>query len=455
VRGGREAPKVAASLARLVLGSFFNRIEVVGFERLPEDGPVLFVANHNNGLVDPLLILGFLPRRPRFLAKSVLWKNPLLGWLFDWGGVIPVYRPQDRGVDTSRNSETFVRCHEVLAEGGSIALFPEGRSHDEPSLSSLRTGAARIALGAEEAHGPLAVKIAPVGLHFDEKTTFRSRALVVVGPVLDLEGEEGVEGVRQLTSRIDDGLREVSHDWASWEDAHWVSRAVDIASRSEPRDLPGEEPMARQFAEGKNFLQGLRDLRRSHPERLEALRGALGDYDGMLRLFGLRDDQVASTYPTRSILAYLFATGFRLLLRLPFAAIALAFSWLPYRMVGLVARRFADAPDEEASYKVYSALALYPMFWAMESLGVGLWLGGLWGWIAFLAAPVCSYLSLDFEDRRNVLVHEAGAFLRLRNKGLDVELLSRRRKVSEEISSLVEFYLSLEASQQGAVEPRS
>ena len=61
-------------LARTVLRIFFRRVEIVGEENVPERGPLLFVGNHPNSLIDPFLAVAYLPRTPRFLAKATLWK---------------------------------------------------------------------------------------------------------------------------------------------------------------------------------------------------------------------------------------------------------------------------------------------------------------------------------------------------------------------------------------------
>jgi len=176
------------ALIRLILRLFFRSVEVVGAERLPPGRPMVLVANHVNGLIDPLFLLGSLPVQPKPLAKNTLWKNPVVRPFVEWAGAIPVYRRQDQ-VDTAQNEETFIRCHELLAQGGAIALFPEGKSHSEPALQPLKTGLARIVLGAERRFPGLGVRIVPVGLTFDEKATFRSRALVQVGKPIDPEPE--------------------------------------------------------------------------------------------------------------------------------------------------------------------------------------------------------------------------------------------------------------------------
>src|SRR5205085_5440816 len=88
------------------------------------------------------------PRPVSFLAKSPLFRTPVVSFFVRALDSIPVYRKQDEGADTSRNRETFERAARLLRRGGTIAICPEGASHSEPYLLPLKTGAARIALGA-------------------------------------------------------------------------------------------------------------------------------------------------------------------------------------------------------------------------------------------------------------------------------------------------------------------
>jgi 1-acyl-sn-glycerol-3-phosphate acyltransferase len=198
---------VLALLTRLTLRVFFREIEVVGLARVPRGVPLLVVANHVNSLVDALLILAFLGLRPRILAKSTLWRHPVMAPLLVLAGGVPVYRRQD-GKDMTRNFDTFRRCRAVLAGGGAVLLFPEGTSHSQPYRLPLKTGAARIALETEACHGPLHLRILPVGLRYEAKGEFRSRVLVQVGEPIDPAPERnryrghGSVAVQALTDRI-------------------------------------------------------------------------------------------------------------------------------------------------------------------------------------------------------------------------------------------------------------
>src|SRR5213075_2899170 len=175
-RRGTITFKIILALFGIALRFFFRRIETVNADVVPRGTGVIFVLNHPNGLIDPALVFVALPRKISFLAKSTLFRMPMISFLLRTVEALPLYRRIDAGEDVSQNQKTFEMSRELLARGGSIALFPEGVSHNSPKLLPMKTGAARIALGA--AASEVEVKIVPVGLYYTSKTTFRSEALL-------------------------------------------------------------------------------------------------------------------------------------------------------------------------------------------------------------------------------------------------------------------------------------
>ena len=73
--------RLTAWLARFAASLLLRRLEVAGEHRYPKGRPVLLVANHFNGLVDPVVITAALGRSPRFIAKASLRRVPLGGWV--------------------------------------------------------------------------------------------------------------------------------------------------------------------------------------------------------------------------------------------------------------------------------------------------------------------------------------------------------------------------------------
>jgi 1-acyl-sn-glycerol-3-phosphate acyltransferase len=402
-------------LARTLVRVFFRRIELVGSEHVPRSGPLLVVANHHNSLVDPALVLANLPRAPSFLAKSTLWKLPGLRVLLDAAASIPVYRRQDAGEDTARNQEAFARCHEVLAAGGAVALFPEGISHDAPRLASLKTGAARIALEAGARFAPLGLRILPVGLVFDAKGKFRSRALLRIGAPFEPRAEQQryaedpIAAVRALTERIRSELEKVTLNYPEQEEPSLVDRVSEVWSAGE-KPLPARLALAEAFRLRRNLIASYERLRARHPEQVARARELAVRYEASLRRLGLRDDHVAARYPLLSVARFLAGSLSLLLFWLPFAAIGLVLNWIPYQIVRLLALQSSSA-DLPATYKMLGGFVFYPVAWALEALLAGSLLGLRTGIAVFALGPLTGYAAMLFHERYEHLIEESAAYL--------------------------------------------
>src|SRR5215207_8730653 len=107
--------RIIVALLRFALRVYFRRVEVVGVEHVPLDRPLIFVLNHPNALVDPAFLLCLAPRQVSFLAKSPLFRMPVVGFFVRALDSIPVYRKQDETGDTAAlNRKTFGRAAGLL-----------------------------------------------------------------------------------------------------------------------------------------------------------------------------------------------------------------------------------------------------------------------------------------------------------------------------------------------------
>ena len=186
------------------------------------------------------------------------------------------------------NEDAFVKAYDLLESGGVLTIFPEGITQNEPFVSPIKTGAARIALQAESQRGPLGIKIVPVGLVYDNKSKFRSRVLLQIGNPIDLSGiiekftlgdnETRRNVVQELTEDVLTDIRVLTHSYESWDEARLISRAAAMWSRPNP-ELPSKEPLSETFKKRQLFLQGYKWMEENHPSRTKAVKKMLIEYD--------------------------------------------------------------------------------------------------------------------------------------------------------------------------------
>lgn len=294
----RSIDRALGLFAWLLVHAFHRSVESIGTRRIPPRRPVLLVANHANGFVDPVIVAAVLGRLPRFLAKAALWKivpaRPFLALV----GVLPVHRAAD-GDDASNNAHTFTAAWHELAQASKVAIFPEGTTGDRAGLDRMRTGAARLALGGLAAAPDLVV--IPIGLAFESRIETRSRAVVIVGTPIVVEQwfvrwreadptrtdadptDLPHEAVTELTDEIRRSLEAVSPEFASVDERELLRAAARVATvhRAKQRvaSFGDVERMARRLAA-------------TPADARDAVFDAYRRYATRLQLLGLRDDDV-------------------------------------------------------------------------------------------------------------------------------------------------------------------
>jgi glycerol-3-phosphate O-acyltransferase / dihydroxyacetone phosphate acyltransferase len=435
--------KLIVGILRFALRVYFRHIEVVGVEHVPLDTPVIFVLNHPNALVDPVFLLCLAPRRVSFLAKAPLFRMPVLGAFVRALDSLPVYRRQDEGEDVSRNEETFVAARSLLARGGTIGICPEGVSHDEPRLRPIKTGAARIALGAISTGEVRNLKIVPAGLYYTQKTMFRSGALLYFGtPIevtpgeLDEHGSPARNAVKELSNQIETAMRSVILDAEHEEALHTINRAERIFSTQKDDDEEGS--LAAELQLLQRFIKAYALLRQKSPERLRRLELRMIKFERQLRQAGIDTDELLPPGSPLEVFFHLITrTVVFALLALP-AMVGAVIHYPAYRLGGYLATRFYhDSEDVISTIKIASALLLFPLTWLIVAVAAY----ALWGWIAavtsLLVAPALAYLAIVFFEE----IDEFSGGLRaltffLMKRRYYVRLLAERKAIRSEILAL-------------------
>lgn len=180
-----------------------------GFEHIPAAGPALVACNHIS-YFDPLAHGYFLVkagRRPRFLAKVELFRNPITGPVLRGARQIPVRRGSGDRAPVEFGSK-------ALRRGEVVVVYPESTVTSNPDSSPMRgkTGIARLTLATGVPVIPLAVwGSAPVWRRGSKSVRFGRPIWVKAGPPLDFsEDEDQAEGEGRLRAVTDEVMAQLS-----------------------------------------------------------------------------------------------------------------------------------------------------------------------------------------------------------------------------------------------------
>jgi glycerol-3-phosphate O-acyltransferase / dihydroxyacetone phosphate acyltransferase len=455
----RTTDRFIALIASLATRGLYRSVERVGLESLPR-GPTLFVANHFNGFIDPVVLTAGLGRLPRFIAKATLWRVPGVALIMKVVGVLPVHRQVDGGGD---NRRTFAGVIAELQQGQSVAIFPEGTTHDRHHLAPLRTGAARLALDARRS-GVTDLRIVPVGITVEDKVALRSRVVVRVGPAFDpsehvgaghlADGSDDHDAVRSLTEEIRVRLADVSPAFPTTLEAAQMRGAAELALRTKVAKPLSEVSLAAR-EELAAELYCLPD-----DERV-GLGDAVANYHLLATTTGIDDDHLVPRVGIRDLLRRLVVTGVLMALAAPLALVGAVVNLVPTLLVNL-AGLVANAPVSKGTNRVLVGIVAYPTTWlllAVNDVGSGrasqaieaitlpltplisVSFGARGGWgastLVFLAAPILGLFAVWFLERLTRLYRTWRAVSsNLQRRGQVGELLDVRREVVARIDQL-------------------
>ena len=125
--------------ARIIIRALLLPVKVEGRENLERDHSYVFVANHQ-GSFDIFLIYGFLGRNFKWMMKRQLRQVPFVGFACERSHQIFVDK---RG--PSKIRKTYEDAREILKEGYSVTVFPEGARTFTGHMATFKKGAFALA----------------------------------------------------------------------------------------------------------------------------------------------------------------------------------------------------------------------------------------------------------------------------------------------------------------------
>lgn len=375
--------KIFKWLFYLTTKAYFRSIYIQGKDFIPlKNKPVIFAANHPSSFMDPILLAVQIKRPLYFLARGDIFKNKIARRIFDKLHMIPVYKPDLSPGQVHKNEMIFEKCYDHLARNKTVMIFPEGISKTERRLRSIKTGVARIALGAEEKDNfDLDLTIIPIGLNYSNPHYFKSDVFVNIGKPIQVNDYKDIflkdpkQGVLHLTERVKTELEKrivIIKD----EQFEKIIRQIEILYRSKLRDDSKlKEKATQDFYLSQDIVKAVEYYAKNEPELLKDFEQKITSYLKQLKLIKIRDTQIKSSSISLNLIWRMiyFTIGF------PVFLYGLITNVVPFKLAEFISEKILIREDFIGSIKIAVGMSVFLIMYGIEAVVFGAFTNPLWG----------------------------------------------------------------------------
>ena len=379
-------------LFKITVQVFFRNITIRNKEHIHKTGPILFVANHPSAFMDPIVLATTLDRKLYFLGKGILFKSKLGKWILPKFNTIPIYRRADDPGEMSKNEDTFRVCYEYLEKGAAILIFPEGITKTGRTLLELKTGAARIALGAEAKNNfHLYIQIIPVGLNYANPHKFNQDLYINISTPIniseykELYTKDAFNAAQQLTETIRGKLEKLI---IAINDQHTdeLSNAIESLYKNKLSKELGiyDDDKNSSFMLSKNIVSAVDHFIQTDPRRAQIMTQRINEYFINLKRLGLEDADIAPNERKKSLVQSSLSDLLTIALGFPFYIYGLINNYLPFKIPGWIASRVASKREFIGSVGMSVGLFTFLIFYILQITFI--WKLSHQGWLTVLYA---------------------------------------------------------------------
>ena len=367
---------------------FYKNIKVVGKENLPKGKPILITPNHQNALIDALLIEGYVPGTMFALTRSGAFSTKFMNWFLRSLNMLPVYRVRDGLSSVTKNNAIFELCITYLKEKHSVLIFPEANHDLRRRVRPLSKGFTRIAFDAELKHNwELDLQILPVGINYTEHRRSRNDIRIVYGKPISIKKYKEIyeiderKAANQLKSDVSDEMKKIV--------MHVPNLDQYPAMQVLLTDLEKDE---------KNYLDPA-EINRKVKKLSDQLTSELVEVGKqVVEISNTHDLSIKTIHGRRR--PWLFW-----LLLFPFYLFSWVNNIIPYQPIKKILQGKIKDPTFDATAKYMLGLILFPIWWLLVSLI--LWIVGVSSMyiVAYAILSICT--SVYFKNANSLFVESS------------------------------------------------
>lgn len=289
----------------------YRRFVIRGKKHLPKGCSYIIAPNHQNAMMDPLVLLCSTHQSIVFLCRSDIFAKPVANFFLTWLKILPVYRIRDGKENLSKNDEIFAKSREVLLHRVPLCLFSEGRHNDKHQLLPLVKGMFRIAGDTQHRLADKPLYIVPTGLDYDDYERPFSNIVMHIGKPIDIRPylsiflENEPQALVQMREALTEGLTQQMHHIQSKEHYREFYTLSNIANRHVRRRHHRVNSAWNRFITRKEITAKADLMEQQGDSRLNPLVDLVCQYQQLCKTLGVREKFVAERW---GIFTLLFST---------------------------------------------------------------------------------------------------------------------------------------------------
>lgn len=420
-----------------------KRIIVTGLDNIPTDKPVIFAANHQNALMDPLALVCTNPLQTLWLTRADIFKSKAVAGFLRFLKMIPIYRIRDGKDNLTNNEEIFNQVTLTLESKQSVALFPEAAHSGRRQMLSHKKAIPRIAFETEEKNDfHLDLQVVPVGIFYDHYWKFNRTLLVQYGEPIEIDSYKDRFAENQQNAML--SLRDEIHERLAplVIQINSIDHYIDYENL---RVVAGKEyakktffsnnPVVQIFRAEKELIAKVEKLEAGQPEVFKKVKDTTHSYIKTIRTSGITDEQLVKALNTP--LPLLLVQFFGALLALPVFLSGLLTNAFPYLIPRLFITRKLKDKAFVSSFNFAVGLVLFPVFYLVE-------FGLIWIFSGSFPAALISTLLMPFAGKAafNLLLFYQDLLQVLRLKLVNRKLFFQCKNLRSDLIRTVEMHIS-------------
>ena len=350
-----------------------KRVVVTGRYHIPKGKPIIFAANHQNALMDPLALCCTNSLQILWLARADIFKSKAARSFLNYIKMLPIYRIRDGKDNLSNNEQILRQVTYVLENKQSVALFPEAAHSGKRQMLPHKKAIPRIALEAEEKNNfELGLQIVPVGIFYSHYWLFNRTLIVQYGNPIEVDryreeySENPQKAMLSLRDEIHDKLFPLTLQINSEKYYQEYEEIRQLAGKaySKTRHFSKNRILGRFYAE-QDLIARLEQFESSEPEQFEKITEETRTYFLKIKENNLTDEQIieAAKAPFLVLITRIPAV----LVTCPLFAFGFLFNAIPFYIPRILFRHKVKDPAFLSTFNFAAGLVFFPVFYLIEA----------------------------------------------------------------------------------------